>query len=194
VAPSNPRRAYVEGFALRIGQRATLLPSAGTRVYGMLYALTHAELERLLYRAGLEHYRPEAVLALPLGARRRRPCVTTCASPRDRKSAIRTTRSVCGVRSPSSTSRPIHRRRGVKPGAEPRPQRRYAACRRLYSSCRRATFSSSSDATRSLRPRGRAPFAQILQRVVDRLGRGVERMMPLQRDAHPLARQERAVG
>jgi len=67
VAPSNPRRAYVEGFALRIGQRATLLPSAGTRVYGMLYALTHAELERLYTAPGLEHYRPEAVLALPLG-------------------------------------------------------------------------------------------------------------------------------
>ncbi len=66
-APSNPRRAYVEGFELRIGQRATLLPSAGTRVYGMLYALTHAELERLYTAPGLEHYRPEAVLALPLG-------------------------------------------------------------------------------------------------------------------------------
>jgi len=66
-APSNPRRAYVEGFELRIGQRATLLPSAGTRVYGMLYALTHAELERLYTAPGLERYRPEAVLALPLG-------------------------------------------------------------------------------------------------------------------------------
>jgi len=67
VAPSNPRRAYVDNFALRIGQRATLLPSAGTRAYGMLYALTHAELERLYTATGLEHYRPEAVLALPLG-------------------------------------------------------------------------------------------------------------------------------
>jgi Gamma-glutamyl cyclotransferase, AIG2-like len=67
VAPSNPRRAYVDNFALRIGQRATLLPSAGTRVYGMLYAFAHAELERLYAAPGLEHYRPEAVLALPLG-------------------------------------------------------------------------------------------------------------------------------
>jgi hypothetical protein len=31
VAPAGPRRAYVDGFALRIGQRATLLPSAGLR-------------------------------------------------------------------------------------------------------------------------------------------------------------------
>ena len=66
VAPVNPRRAYVDDFALRIGQRATLLPSAGTRAYGMLFALTHSELERLYAAPGLEQYRPEAVLAQPL--------------------------------------------------------------------------------------------------------------------------------
>ncbi|MGH7303059.1 MAG: gamma-glutamylcyclotransferase family protein [Candidatus Rokuibacteriota bacterium] len=67
VAPGNPRRAFVEDFALRIGQRATLLPSPGARAYGMLYALTHAELERLYTAPGLEQYRPEAVLARALG-------------------------------------------------------------------------------------------------------------------------------
>ena len=67
VTPQNPRRAYVDNFTLRIGQRATLLPSAGARAYGMLYALTHAELEVLYTAPGLEHYRPEAVLAHPLG-------------------------------------------------------------------------------------------------------------------------------
>jgi hypothetical protein len=66
VEPVNPRRAYVDGFALRIGQRATLLPSAGARAYGMLMALTHAELERLYTAPGLEQYRPEAVLAQSL--------------------------------------------------------------------------------------------------------------------------------
>ena len=66
VAPVNPRRAYVDNFVLRIGQRATLLPSAGGRAYGMLFALTHAELERLYTAPGLEQYRPEAVLAQPL--------------------------------------------------------------------------------------------------------------------------------
>ena len=68
VKPQNPRRAYVDDFALRIGQRATLLPSAGARAYGMLYALTHTELERLYTAPGLESYRPEAVLAHPLSA------------------------------------------------------------------------------------------------------------------------------
>ena len=66
VAPTNPRRAYVEDFALRIGHRATLVPSVGSRAYGMLFALTHSEVERLYTAPGLEHYRPEAVLALPL--------------------------------------------------------------------------------------------------------------------------------
>jgi hypothetical protein len=69
VAPTNPRRAYVDDFALRIGQRATLLPSIGARAYGMLFALTHDELDRLYSAPGLERYRPEAVLAQPLEGR-----------------------------------------------------------------------------------------------------------------------------
>ncbi len=61
--PSKFRRAYVADFALRIGQRATLVPSPGARAYGMLISLTHAELERLYSAPGLEAYRPEAVVA-----------------------------------------------------------------------------------------------------------------------------------
>lgn len=64
--PSNFRRAWVEGFELRIGQRATLVPAPGARACGMLIALTHAELERLYSAPGLEVYRPEAVIAHPL--------------------------------------------------------------------------------------------------------------------------------
>ena len=67
VAPIDPRRAFVDDFALRIGRRATLVPSAGARAYGMLFALTHSELERLYAGPGLDQYRPEAVLAQPLG-------------------------------------------------------------------------------------------------------------------------------
>lgn len=61
--PSNFRRAYVTDYALRIGRRATLVPSPGARAYGMLIALTHAELVRLYGAPGLEDYRPEAVVA-----------------------------------------------------------------------------------------------------------------------------------
>ena len=63
VEPSNFRRAYVTGFALRIGRRATLVPSPGGRAYGMLISLTHAEFERLYSAPGMEAYRPEAVVA-----------------------------------------------------------------------------------------------------------------------------------
>lgn len=62
-SPANPRRAYVEGFRLRIGSRATLVPRAGSRVYGMVIGLTHSDLERLYAAPGLDGYRPEAVLA-----------------------------------------------------------------------------------------------------------------------------------
>ena len=103
----------VDGF----GQRATLLPSAGARAYGMLYAVTHAELDRLYTAPGLEHYRPEALMRIRWAARRRRPSATTCAKRRGPRSEIRTTRSVCGARSPSSnfrrsTSRPWRERAG----------------------------------------------------------------------------------
>jgi len=63
--PSNFRPAYVDDFALRIGRRATLVPSPGARAYGMVISLTRAELEHLYSAPGLEAYRPEAVLAHP---------------------------------------------------------------------------------------------------------------------------------
>ena len=63
VQPSNLRRAHVTDYALRIGQRATLVPSPGDRAYGMVISMTHAEIERLYSGPGLEDYRPEALLA-----------------------------------------------------------------------------------------------------------------------------------
>lgn len=66
VAAMSPRRAYVDAYALRIGLRATLVPSPGARAYGMVFALTHDELDTLYTAPGLEHYRPEAVIAQTL--------------------------------------------------------------------------------------------------------------------------------
>lgn len=63
VGASNVRRAYVDEFALRIGNRATLIRSSGARAYGMLVALSHRELDRLYGSPGLEQYQPEAILA-----------------------------------------------------------------------------------------------------------------------------------
>jgi hypothetical protein len=63
VAAVNPRRAHVDGYLLCIGRRATLVPTPGARAYGMVFTLTHDELEKLYTAPGLEQYRPEAILA-----------------------------------------------------------------------------------------------------------------------------------
>ncbi len=63
VTVENPRRAYVDEFALVIGNRATLVPNCGGRAYGMVFSLTHCGLDRLYSSPGLEQYRPEAVVA-----------------------------------------------------------------------------------------------------------------------------------
>jgi aspartate racemase len=65
-APIDPRQAYVDGFQLRIGQRATIVPAAGARVHGMIFAMTQAEIESLYAAPGLELYRPEKVIARPV--------------------------------------------------------------------------------------------------------------------------------
>ena len=62
----NVRPALLTDFALRIGQRASLVPSPGGRVYGMLISLTRVELERLYGAPGLEGYVAEKVIAQTL--------------------------------------------------------------------------------------------------------------------------------
>ena len=61
VMAENPRSAFVDGYSLRIGNRATLVPAEEGRAYGMVLALTHAELDVLYGAPGLENYRPEAL-------------------------------------------------------------------------------------------------------------------------------------
>src|SRR5262245_37271568 len=63
VQPAHVRDASVAGFALRIGQRATLIPAANARTFGLLMELTQAEIDRLYADASVRTYRPEAVIA-----------------------------------------------------------------------------------------------------------------------------------
>src|SRR2546428_12161695 len=63
VQPAHPRRGCVSGFALRIGQRATLVPDPEARVYGVLMELSHDEIERVYAEPSVREYRPEAVIA-----------------------------------------------------------------------------------------------------------------------------------
>jgi hypothetical protein len=61
--PTDPRPASVPGFALRIGQRATLIRNAESSAHGIIMELSHAEIEQLYSEASVSVYRPEAVLA-----------------------------------------------------------------------------------------------------------------------------------
>lgn len=82
VEPVYLRPAHVANFVLRIGQRATLVPSSGARAYGMLAGLSLANLEKLYAAPGLEQYRPEAVLVHTLdGSRVPALCYNLCEEP-----------------------------------------------------------------------------------------------------------------
>ena len=61
--PTNRRMAFVENFSLVIGARATLVPSLGQTVHGVVFSLTHAEVDALYGEASVSVYRPEAILA-----------------------------------------------------------------------------------------------------------------------------------
>jgi hypothetical protein len=62
IAPTNIRAACVRRFALRIGERATLLPSPGGRAYGFVMELAHSEIDQLYSEPSVSACRPEAVL------------------------------------------------------------------------------------------------------------------------------------
>jgi hypothetical protein len=66
--PANIRSALLEGFALRIGKRATLIAQPGAQTYGVIMDLTHADIERLYADASVAAYRPEAVVVHADGA------------------------------------------------------------------------------------------------------------------------------
>ena len=61
--PADRRIASVENFRLLIGDRATLVPSADDTVYGVVFSLTHSEMDALYSEASVSAYRPEAVMA-----------------------------------------------------------------------------------------------------------------------------------
>jgi len=63
VQPAFIRSASVEGFVLRIGERASLVPEESGRVHGVVASLSHDELEKLYSEPSVRAYRPEAVLA-----------------------------------------------------------------------------------------------------------------------------------
>lgn len=63
VTANNPRLAIVRDYRLRLGNMATLLRAPGSLCIGMLYSITHADIHRLYWGAGLDAYAAEAVEA-----------------------------------------------------------------------------------------------------------------------------------
>ena len=64
VAPANASPGYVDGFAIRIGERATLLKSAGSRSYGLMMSVSPDELKELYSDDGVVDYVPEPVTVI----------------------------------------------------------------------------------------------------------------------------------
>jgi hypothetical protein len=61
--PRNRRLAFVENFRLVIGARAALVPCADAIVHGVLFSMTHDEVDALYSEPSVSVYRPEAVSA-----------------------------------------------------------------------------------------------------------------------------------
>lgn len=61
LAPSKPVTAYVDGFGLRIGDRATLVKSENERAYGLVMTLTDQELLSLYGESSVADYVPETI-------------------------------------------------------------------------------------------------------------------------------------
>jgi hypothetical protein len=62
--PKNVVPASVPGFALRNGERATLVADSGSKAYGLLMYLTHDEVRKLYSEESVRAYQPEAVMAV----------------------------------------------------------------------------------------------------------------------------------
>jgi hypothetical protein len=68
VHPTEPAIGYVDGFRLHIGQRATLLPEANCRAYGVLMRIDSEDAAALYSEKSVADYVGEAVLVtLPGG-------------------------------------------------------------------------------------------------------------------------------
>jgi hypothetical protein len=61
IAPSSAVVGFVDGFAIRIGERATLLRSAGARAYGVMMDISPDETRELYADSSVADYEPEPV-------------------------------------------------------------------------------------------------------------------------------------
>lgn len=61
IAPSGAAIGYLDGYELRIGERATLLRSTGARAYGVVMNITIDEVQNLYSQSNVADYVSEPV-------------------------------------------------------------------------------------------------------------------------------------
>lgn len=61
VHASNPKKAYAEGYALKIGNRASLIPSKGNKAYGILMEVNDGEILKLYAEKSVADYIAEKI-------------------------------------------------------------------------------------------------------------------------------------
>lgn len=61
VESSNSRLGYLQDYALKIGNRASLIPSEGERAYGIVMTVHQAAIEKLYAEESVSDYVPESV-------------------------------------------------------------------------------------------------------------------------------------
>lgn len=61
VSPDNPRVARLDGYALEIGERATLVPARESMVYGLVMRLGSPDIDKLYAEPSVADYRPVTV-------------------------------------------------------------------------------------------------------------------------------------
>ena len=75
ISPTNAEVGYVDGFMLRIGERATLVRSAGARSYGVMMIISPNEAKELYAESSVADYVPESVtVALAVGGKVEATC------------------------------------------------------------------------------------------------------------------------
>lgn len=62
VKPARAHLGFLEGYELRIGERATLIPRPGSRAYGVVMDIAHADVTRLYSESSVADYLPVPVI------------------------------------------------------------------------------------------------------------------------------------
>ncbi len=61
LSPSRIEKACIEGFGLRIGERASLVKSESEKAYGLLMFMSHEDLTTLYSEQSVADYVPESI-------------------------------------------------------------------------------------------------------------------------------------